>query len=287
MTGFHAPDAPRGSATVLAIDTTAAVCSVALMRQDGPIRQHWVRREVLTPGQSRAILSQVDAVFQEAGMPPGQIDVLGFGAGPGAFTGLRVACGIAQGLALGWGCPVLGVDSLSTLAWQAHRARAPDSPASRIVAMLDVRMNEVAIAVFDARKLSETAALTDTAPDHREALQPFVQPLYGPHLSSPDEAAAFIRSLIQAGEVLVYAGDGPSAYESLAFAEVDAQARQPDAIAVAELAFMQWHGGRAIDAADAAPFYLRDKVALDRQEQAQLRAARAIRPLPSRAQGSQ
>jgi tRNA A37 threonylcarbamoyladenosine modification protein TsaB len=75
---------------------------------------------------------------------------------------------------------------------------------------------------------------------------------------------------------MTYGGDGPKVYEALSFAEVALGADQPLAQAVAELTLLSWRAGHAIDAAEAAPFYLRDKVALDRQEQADLRAAREL-----------
>jgi tRNA threonylcarbamoyladenosine biosynthesis protein TsaB len=272
MPGFPDPALEHASdpapLTVLAIDTTAAVCSVALLSIQATTRRCWVRTEPLTVGQSRAVLAQVDSVLQASGVSPEQIDVIGYGAGPGAFTGLRVACGVAQGLALGWSRPVIGIDSLSTLAWQARGCLSWVEPGTRILAALDVRMNEVAVAVFDAAAFPSPDAV---------ATQGSIEaclPLLGPQLCSPDEAAGLSQSLIQQGHPLVHAGDGPAVYAALAFASVAPQASQPGAEAVADLCVLAWRAGRAMDASEATPFYLRDKVALDRQEQADLRAAR-------------
>jgi tRNA threonylcarbamoyladenosine biosynthesis protein TsaB len=276
MPGFPAFAADPPSATVLAIDTTAATASVALLRKASTDRQCWTRVEPLTLGQSRTILSLVDSVLQDSGVSPQQIDVIGFGAGPGAFTGLRVACGVAQGLALGWACPVLGVDSLSTLAWQARNSLACLAPGARIVCALDVRMNEVALAVFDAQDIP-----TPDAPWADPVIET-PEPILGPRLCSPEEAAQLCLTLAGQGFPMTYGGDGPKVYEALAFAAIAPAADQPQAEAVAELTLLGWRAGQAIDASEAAPFYLRDKVALDRQEQADLRAARELRREPKR-----
>ncbi len=258
MPGSSVSCFPNAPFTVLAIDTTAAMCSVALMRISGESRQQVVRREPLTPGRSREVLALIDGLFQESGLRPGAVDLIGFGAGPGAFTGLRVACGVAQGLALGWACPVVGVDSLTTLAWQARSANP-------IVSTLDVRMNEVAIAVFDGASVS---------------LDQPMRVLEGPRLSGPQAAADRIRALQNESSSVRFAGDAYSVYEALSFVQAAPGAVQPDASAVAELAYLSWQAGQSFDAAQAAPFYLRDKVALDRDEQAALRARRGS-ALPS------
>lgn len=199
--------------------------------------------------------------------PPaaGPVDWIGFGAGPGAFTGLRVACGVAQGLALGWACRVVPVDSLTTLAWQAARA----DPAARtpVVVALDVRMNEVALALFDPPMVAGSL-LEDQA---------WPQAFFGPVLCAPEQAADWIGEHERQRGELRFAGDAFRVYPPLAAYDSVVGAEQPDARAVAELALIAGLADRAIDPAQAVPFYLRDKVALDRREQEQLRAARRAR----------
>lgn len=249
---------------VLALDTTAALCSVSLLTRQGSLTRQVNRCEPLTPGQSRSVLEMVDAVMAPsiAQGDAGPVDLIGFGSGPGAFTGLRVACGVAQGLALGWSCPVVPVDSLTTLAWQAARTDPP--AATPIIVALDVRMNEVAFAVFDPPPAAD-GSFDD---------QSWPQAAFGPRLGSPEQAAVWIAKQRASAGTVRFAGDAFRVYEALAAHEPAAGAEQPEAWAVAELALIGSRAGRAIDPADAAPFYLRDKVALDRQEQAQLRAAR-------------
>lgn len=239
---------------VLAIDTTAATCSVAF---DG------VRRALpMVHGHSRHLLPLVAVVLAEAGVGPSAIDAIGFGSGPGAFTGLRIACGVAQGLAFGWDRPVVPVDAMRTLAWQAaHDAAADSRPRALVCVTLDVRMGEVCRAAFQLEAL-----LAGRWPDAR--LEPAI-------VAPPTALADFDR--LAPSDVLL-AGDGYDRHPALAGWAGDrprpAGARQPDAAAVAALAAIGVCAGRAVDAAAAAPWYLRDKVALDVDEQAALRAAR-------------
>ncbi len=248
-------DAHRAGQTVLAIDTTAGLCSVALLGPRGAAR----RAEPMTHGHSRHVLGLVGAVLDEAGVAPGEIAAIGFGSGPGSFTGLRIACGVAQGLGFGWSVPLVPVDAMRTLALQASLA-APDAPGPVLVA-LDLRMGEVCVAAFDP---FDGAA--------------WPTPSDGPALASPERA---VQAFDAHGGAALLAGDGFDAYPALGewVRQRDAvrapTAIQPDASAVARLALAGLRAGMQIDAGRAAPTYLRDKVALDVREQAALRAARA------------
>jgi tRNA threonylcarbamoyladenosine biosynthesis protein TsaB len=249
------------SVTVLAIDTTAGQCSVALLSPDGCM----VRVEAMIQGHSRAVLPMVDGLLGSSGIAASAIDLIGFGSGPGSFTGLRVACGVAQGLGFGWGRPLVAVDAMRTLALQAAQAagEAGASPAWLMVA-LDVRMGEVCHAVFRYADLAGARG--------------WPVPVASPVIGSPAQAMTVFDEF--AGEVAWLAGDGFQGYPALAdWAQQAGDLRQrpdaavqPDALAVARLALLGWQQGRSIDAALAAPDYLRDKVALDVTEQAALRA---------------
>lgn len=250
--------------TVLAIDTTAGQCSVALLGPHGCA----VRVETMIQGHSRAVLPMIDELLGSAGVVASAIDLIGFGSGPGSFTGLRVACGVAQGLGFGWGRPLVAVDAMRTLALQAAQAAqavggAGASPAWLMVA-LDVRMGEVCHAVFRHADLVGS--------------QPWSAPVAGPVIGSPALAMTVFDAF--AGEPAWLAGDGFQSYPALGdwagqagdLRQRPDSAVQPDAAAVAHLALLGWQQGRSIDAALAAPDYLRDKVALDVAEQAALRA---------------
>jgi tRNA threonylcarbamoyladenosine biosynthesis protein TsaB len=243
---------------VLALDTSAASCSVAL---EGPGGRA-VRVLPMTQGHSRHVLGQVDAVLSELAVLPSEIDAIGFGAGPGAFTGLRIACGIAQGLGLGWRRPLVAVDALRTLAFQACDPVAPEADAVWVA--IDVRMGEVAYARF--------ARPADFLAD------PWQEPALGPVLARPVEALAALRA---AGDLApVLAGDAFGIHEPLVRWASDSIAHRPEdavqplAWSVARIAALGLARGRAMDPANAAPLYLRDKVALDVSEQAMLRALR-------------
>ena len=287
MTGSALPsptfDAPQA---VLGLDTSAGQCSVAL--RWGPREAY--RVTPMTQGHSRVLLGMIDAVMVELGCDGRQIAAVGYGSGPGSFTGLRVACGVAQGLALGWDCPVVAVDTPCALALQAALARDPDHarPDDLIAVALDLRMHEFCCTLFQADAILDAQA--------------WPQPIGGLHLGPQAQAVALFSAQVSEGaesrglqpvgggappgsgwSALWLAGDGFDVGEALrAWSGPLVQAGrrplpavQPDARAVAQLAARGLMLGRGLDAADAAPFYLRDKVALDVTEQAALRAARA------------
>lgn len=271
---------------VLALDTSAGQCSVAL--RWGPREAY--RVAPMIQGHSRVLLGMIDAVMVELGCDATHIAAVGYGSGPGSFTGLRVACGVAQGLALGWDCPVVAVDTPCALAVQAALARDPDRarPDDLIAVALDLRMQEFCCAVFRADAILDAQAWPQPIGGLQLGPQAQAVALFASHAPGGQGAPGVQRmgsdALALAGSPgLWLAGDGFDVGEALrawSAALVQAarrpmQAVQPDARAVAHLAARGLMLGRGLDAADAAPFYLRDKVALDVTEQAALRAARA------------
>ncbi|MBF6056830.1 MULTISPECIES: tRNA (adenosine(37)-N6)-threonylcarbamoyltransferase complex dimerization subunit type 1 TsaB [Thiomicrorhabdus] len=131
--------------SILGIDTSTAACSVALAYGENL----FVRHEILPQKHAHRVLQMVDEVMQEAGIEGNELDALAYGEGPGAFTGIRIAAGVIQGLSLGWNCPVIAVSSLEAMAYSALMNANPeelsDGEAVEWNALLDARMGEVYI----------------------------------------------------------------------------------------------------------------------------------------------
>src|SRR4051794_16227485 len=125
---------------ILAIDSSTDWLSVAV--GDGA-SWHAGAERASTAASERA-LPLVRQLLDEAAWPLSSLDGIAYGAGPGSFTGVRIACGIAQGLALGLGRPLVGVPTLLALAHGAWQARG----ASAVFACLDARMREVYVAAY-------------------------------------------------------------------------------------------------------------------------------------------
>jgi len=214
-----------------AFETSTEWCSVALSL-GGEIR---ALEEKAGNRHSELALPMLEKLLEESGLAARDLQAVAFGAGPGSFTGLRIACGLAQGLALGRGLPVLGVSSLEAL--------AEESGASKVVACLDARMREVYY-----------SALEKTDGRWREI--------------SPAQCVPPAQVAVPPGEGWVGCGNGFQAYEK------DFQDRfshmkpeiHPSAVAVARLAAPRLAAGEGVDAALALPVYVRDKVAFTAAE---------------------
>ncbi|MEA9389494.1 tRNA (adenosine(37)-N6)-threonylcarbamoyltransferase complex dimerization subunit type 1 TsaB [Acerihabitans sp. TG2] len=123
------------STRILALDTATEACSAALWI-DGEISE---RYDVCPREHTQRILPMVDSLLSAAGIELKQLDALAYGRGPGSFTGVRIGIGIAQGLALGAGLPMMGISTLAALAQGAWRRTG----AARVLCAIDARMGEV------------------------------------------------------------------------------------------------------------------------------------------------
>ncbi|TNF92248.1 MAG: tRNA (adenosine(37)-N6)-threonylcarbamoyltransferase complex dimerization subunit type 1 TsaB [Gammaproteobacteria bacterium] len=120
---------------LLAIDTSQEACSAAIQQDD-----ELIYRESLAPREhTRLILPMVEELLMESGLKLRQLDALVFGCGPGSFTGLRIASGVIQGLALGADLPVISVSSLAALAHGVYREKL----SRRVLCAFDARIEEV------------------------------------------------------------------------------------------------------------------------------------------------
>jgi tRNA threonylcarbamoyladenosine biosynthesis protein TsaB len=211
-----------------AFETSTEWCSVALWL-DGELRAVEARAG---HRHGEILLPMFESLLAGAGLKAAGLDAVAFGAGPGAFTGLRIACGIAQGLAFARGLPVYGVSTLE--------AMADECGAPRVVACLDARMGEVYYSALEKRGARW-------------------------HEVVPAQCVAPALAPLPPGEGWVGCGSGFAAYGHFGLAEAYPEVH-PGAAAVARLAAPRLAAGEGVDAAQAAPVYLRDKVALTTQE---------------------
>ena len=228
---------------LLAIDTSTDFCSVAASRGETLFARH----ERAGQRHAERILDMVDQVLVEARLEFAQIQGIAYGAGPGSFTGLRIAAGVTQGLALARGIGVVGIGTLLALAEEAAEEAAQEAAGSRIIACLDAHKGEV-----------YHAAYRRAGAGWEEVSAPGV---YRP------EAVPLVP-----GENWIGCGDGFAAYRELLAARLGecVSAVRPEAAptarAVLKLAMPRFAAGEAKDAAAAVPVYLRDKVALKTSE---------------------
>jgi tRNA threonylcarbamoyladenosine biosynthesis protein TsaB len=220
---------------VIAVETSTEYCSVALW-QDGSVLD---RCELVGQKHSEVLIPMLDALLAEAGTKLRDMDGIAFGKGPGSFTGVRIACGVAQGLALGANLPVLGVCTLEALAQASGH--------ERVIATLDARMAEVYHAAYERRN-GRWVAMSE------------------PSLCLPQDAPQ-VTGTGWHGAGSGFLAHGAQLRERYAanLAAVDEQA-VPQARAIVELAAPRLAAGMGVDAAEAQPLYLRDKVALKTSE---------------------
>ena len=229
---------------LLAFETATEACSVAVYI-DGEVRE---RFELAPRRHAELSLPWAEQLLAEAGIAKAQLDAIAIGRGPGAFTGVRLAIAIAQGIALALDRPIVPVSTLAALAMQ--------SEGDRILAAIDARMGEVYSAAF-ARAGDDLVALTADmvgAPDT---------------VVLPDEACAWhgVGTGFGAAEGALQRRLGSR------LSTIDATAL-PHAADVARLAAAAFARGEALAAERVEPAYLRDNVALTIAEQKALRASR-------------
>ncbi|MGH8675143.1 MAG: tRNA (adenosine(37)-N6)-threonylcarbamoyltransferase complex dimerization subunit type 1 TsaB [Burkholderiales bacterium] len=219
------------SMRIAALETSTEWCSVALWA-DGEIASLEQRAGHRHAERALPLLRQLLA---RCGIGVDALDAIAFGAGPGSFTGLRIACGVAQGLAMGRNLPVLGVSTLDAI--------AEESGAARVVVCLDARMREVYYACLERTGGAWRAAIAAVC----------VPPAAAPRPPGDDWCGC---------------GNGFAAYPELLGPMVTRVLSEvhPSAVAIARLAAPRLAAGEGADAALAAPLYLRDKVATTMQE---------------------
>ena len=217
--------------TLLALDTATEACSVALLH-DGKVSSHY---EVIPRLHAQKLLPMIQQLLADAGTTLAAVDAIAFGRGPGAFTGVRIAIGVVQGLAFALDRPVLPVSNLALLAQRALREHG----AQQVAAAIDARMDEVYWGCYQAQ-----------AGEMR---------LVGSEAVQAPEAAALPYG---AGGDWYGAGTGWGYAERIPVATAGQDAGMlPHALDLLRLAEFAWQRGEAVPADLAQPVYLRDKVA--------------------------
>ncbi len=210
---------------ILALETATDPGSIALWR-DGKIIARtcpdWL-------SNSETLLPQAAETLRELGLNFGDVQGIAFGMGPGSFTGLRVSCGAAQGLAVACDLPLLGIGTLEAMALA--------SGGERVIVALDARMGEVYYGVYVQGKLQGEIGV------------------YAPDAVPVPDSTGWVAC-----------GNGLSSYPVLlerlaSVVDVWKPEIMPSAEAVVRLAAPRLERGEAIDPADAAPLYVRNKVA--------------------------
>lgn len=220
---------------LLAIETSTEFLSLAVCRGDA---LH-VRHEAAGQRHAELILDGVASLLRDASLQPGDLEGIAYGEGPGSFTGLRIGCGVAQGLALACGLKVIGVSTLLAL--------AEESPVRNAYACIDARMGEVYCAAFQRHG------------DQWQVAQ-------APSLSAPRDVP------VPQTRGWSGIGSGFAAYEQVLRGRLGATLERveaglyPTAAAVLRLALPRFLRAEGRPPEEASPVYVRDKVALKKGE---------------------
>ena len=226
---------------LLALDTSTEACSVAL-QHDAQVFSEFA----LTPREhTKLILPMLESVLHKANTNLADIDALVVGRGPGAFTGIRIGIGVAQGIAMAMDKPILPISTLAALAQQAYQ----EYGATHVLAALDARMGEVYWGQY---------ALLDGLM----------------RLQSDELVCKPHETPVPEGNNWFAVGHGWSAYAAVLNARFSStvDAIKADLLPAAEfmlpLAQADWLAGKAVAPELAQPVYLRNKIALTTQERA-------------------
>ena len=221
---------------ILALETSTEFCSVALYL-DGKI----FNKEILAERRhSEILLPMIHELLEESALALQQLDGIAFGAGPGSFTGLRIACGVAQGLAYATNLPVIGINTLEAVAQQIDE--------QKIIVALDARMGEIYHAAYQKAENFDWKVISP------------------PTLCLPQHAPSV------PGNGWIGCGSGFDVYRkelSTLYSENIHQVHyklHPQAGEIAQLALPKFTDGSNTDPANATPVYIRNKVALKENE---------------------
>ena len=222
---------------LLSLDTSTEFLSLALQLGDKTYTHH----QHAGQAASQLVLPQIQALLDAANVQLSDLDGIAFGAGPGAFTGVRVACGVAQGLGFGANIPVVGVNTLMALAQASGQAR--------VIACLDARMGEIYHAAFACKNglWIEQNATT---------------------VCKPEAAPVLTGEWVGVGSGWAVYGEALSKIYAQNLGQIFSNIT-PTAEAILQLAKPTFEAGLAKPAREAAPIYIRNRVALTTVEREQ------------------
>ncbi len=218
---------------LLAVETSTENCSVAILNED----RVFSRSEVSPQKHAEILIPMIDALLKEASLKKDDLDGLILGAGPGSFTGVRIAASAVQGLALALDLKVAKITSLMTMAMEALSHKS----ASYVVSSIDARMGEVYVAVYKV----EGSALEIIGEEK---------------VLKPDAAIAFIKESIGDCTDVITAGSGIEILEKNGFTHFEKLSSFPEAKFMLNLGAEMFSLSKVCDPSEALPLYVRNEV---------------------------
>lgn len=235
--------------TILSIETSTEVASVALLTSDQLFYK--VLEGVQT--HSQGILPAIQDLLVEADLKLSQCDAIAYGCGPGAFTGVRTACGIVQGIAFGLDIPVVPISSLLAMAHAMYSINIDDASDAEIINSSDF------IGVLDARMAEIYWA-------HYQLIDGVWSEISAPQLSVIDDVLQYSSKM----QINIVVGSGVDV--SLFQKYNNVKLILPHAKDIAKLGLTDFQNARFINAEMAQPLYLRNKIALTSIEREQVKS---------------
>ncbi len=259
---------------LISLESSATCSSAALLRYEGGQSQTTEQVSNQANGHAEQLLPMLDHLLNSAGLDRADISGIVFGQGPGGFTGLRIAAGMAQGLGLGLDIPVFPVSSLLAVAETVR----PVAPSTLIVSLLDARMQEVFLACFRETGQSELVQVQAPCLIAAEQVPLWLKGISGAGDINADGANETLPDLtvplaarepgLDGQPSIILVGSGGHVCSGLAHlpgVKLVADA-EPRAAIMARIGLRAWLAGRFIAADQAAPLYVRDKVAFTIKE---------------------
>jgi tRNA threonylcarbamoyladenosine biosynthesis protein TsaB len=221
---------------LLALDTATEACSCALLMGETVIE-----RSIMTPRRhAELILPMIDDVMSEAGLRPQALDAVVMGCGPGSFTGVRIACGVAQGIAFAARIPIIPISSLAALAQAAYQTHG----VTHVLSAIDARMGEV---YWGEYVLGENQCMKLLGEEKVCAPENITIHQTTPAYAVGSGWDSYLTSLIKTAE-------------SHILIKVAEDIRYPQSVAMLPLAAVAFQYGLVIPPEMALPVYLRNKV---------------------------